>query len=115
MSYFFEKLQDVLFVILRIKPHTRQTNYTHWDLLALARKIDPEAWLSFDVQKRNNPALEYFQYKPVFASFNSAVAVLKSFEERILPWKPLYGKEALQAFIQSQNFFLVELRLRSQS
>lgn len=54
--------------------------YTHWDIHALARKLDPSAWAMFDALPKADavPPPYYGSFEPILASFNMAVNGLKN-------------------------------------
>lgn len=80
-----------------LKPKKSDIVYSHWDLKALARMIDPQAWEEFD--KLNKYRDLYYENYPVKKSFKQAVILLKDQKERILPWKPLLSEEQLENWV----------------
>ena len=58
------------------------SGYTHWDIHALARCLDPEAWAEFDklpeYDETTGDRKYYGSFEPVTASFNMAVNGLKN-------------------------------------
>ncbi len=55
----------------------RKYDYSHWDIHALARMMDPEAWAAFDalpdIDEATGRAKYYGSFKPVEKSFKMAV------------------------------------------
>ncbi len=66
----------------------RKYDYSHWDIHALARMMDPEAWAAFDalpeIDESTGRAKYYGSFKPVEKSFKMAVNLCKC---GILPYK----------------------------
>ena len=58
-----------------MKPMTE--SYSHWDLLATARIIDPKAWREFDDAHEADPNLNYYNFD-TGDSINAAVRVVRS-------------------------------------
>ncbi len=60
----------------------RKYEYTHWDIHALARLMDPKAWAEFDalpdVDKTTGEKKYYGAFDPIKPSFNMAVNLLKN-------------------------------------
>jgi hypothetical protein len=56
--------------------------FTHWDIHALARCLDPEAWAEFDKLPDHDPITGdckyYGSFEPVTASFDMAARGLKN-------------------------------------
>ena len=66
-----------------LKKHPKPiSGYTHWDIHALARCLDPEAWAEFDELPSHDPktgdAKYYGSFEKVTASFNMAVRGLQN-------------------------------------
>lgn len=59
----------------------RKYNYSHWDIHALARLMDPKAWAKFDelpdVDENGNKKY-YGSFEPIQPSFKMAVNLLKN-------------------------------------
>jgi hypothetical protein len=62
--------------MLNIFKPKRKVDYTHWDIHALARILDPNAWAEFDAA--GHSPNEYVTFAIVQPSFNMAVNALKS-------------------------------------
>lgn len=75
---------NLLKKVLNIKKslETRKYDYSHWDIHAMARLIDPEAWKSFDELPTIDPLTGrekyYSSFEPIKGSFQSAINLLKS-------------------------------------
>jgi len=58
------------------------SGYTHWDIHALARALDPNAWAQFDLLPEIDPVTKnkkyYGSFEPVSVSFNMAINGLKN-------------------------------------
>jgi hypothetical protein len=66
-----------------LTPHKKPIGgYTHWDIHALARCLDPEAWAEFDALPEVNPVTGdkkyYGSFERVNVSFNMAINGLKN-------------------------------------
>jgi len=67
-----------MFSFLKRKP---KVDYTHWDIHALARVLDPKAWEQFDslpIDIRTGKKPYYSSFAPVQCSFAMAINALKS-------------------------------------
>lgn len=58
------------------------SGYTHWDIHALARLLDPEAWAEFDklpeIDQITGGKKYYGNFEPVLESFRMAINGLKN-------------------------------------
>lgn len=70
-----------LFDALKPQKSKSEVDYTHWDIHALARVLDPDAWKSHDA----TPASNYLDFPETRRSFTLAVSILAS------GYKPPHG------------------------
>jgi hypothetical protein len=80
----------------------RSINYTHWDIHALAREMDPGAWAAFDALPELDPVngnrtKDYVWFAPVKPSFDMAVqALLAGYKA---PWPHIWGAKELRKHV----------------
>jgi len=68
-------------------------DYTHWDIHALARVIDPVAWVPYDA----TPGAYYMDFPEAYASFKRAIPILAAGYKA--PWGHLWSDAELEAHI----------------
>jgi hypothetical protein len=61
--------------MLNIFKPKRKIDYTHWDIHAMARILDPKAWAEFDAA--GHSPNEYVTFAAIRPSFDMAVNALK--------------------------------------
>lgn len=74
----------------------REIDYTHWDIHAMARTMDPVAWAAFDALPKGT---YYETFEPVSNSFHLAIGALKAGYKA--PWGHLWSDEELQRHIDT--------------
>lgn len=97
MIFFFKNLAN--------KFKVRKYDYSHWDIHALARMMDPKAWAAFDALPTIDPSTGrpkyYGSFKPVKNSFNLAINLLKN---GVYPYKKnLLSDADVSAFLKNRN------------